>query len=386
MTRIGVDLEQYLIDPQSSGIQRVLQHLARQWPKDLAQADFVLPYGSDYLCLSPELADAFISLAFEAPDGADLRERVAEFFAHHAQTQEPLDEGQLIERFDAWLLPEVSYLPTVLRRFERLTHHIPGAMVGYDIMPMSQPANYRLIPGTDGYASEYFRLLATASSVVCISEHSRDEICTRLRRDVHLPISVAHPGGDHVAAATERVTSPDRSKVRFLRVGTLEDRKMPREIIAAFEHAVGQGMEAELIFVGRPSASDDSINEVMQRAVEADVGIRWIADATDADVQQWVRDSDLFLSFGVEGYGIPVLEALRLGTPVVFGGVQPAADLLRGRGCVEITDLTTEGLASAFTKYANPQEARALAESIEAASIPRWEEFTREVVRGVLRA
>jgi hypothetical protein len=54
MIHIGVDLEQYITDPQSSGIQRVLQQLARQWPGDLANADFVVPYRGRYLLLSPQ--------------------------------------------------------------------------------------------------------------------------------------------------------------------------------------------------------------------------------------------------------------------------------------------------------------------------------------------
>ena len=44
MIPIGVDLEQFVTDPQSSGIQRVLQQLAREWPTDRAQADFVVDH------------------------------------------------------------------------------------------------------------------------------------------------------------------------------------------------------------------------------------------------------------------------------------------------------------------------------------------------------
>ena len=43
MITIGVDIEQFVADPYGSGIQRVLQYVAREWPADLASVLFVIP-------------------------------------------------------------------------------------------------------------------------------------------------------------------------------------------------------------------------------------------------------------------------------------------------------------------------------------------------------
>ena len=110
-----------------------------------------------------------------------------------------MKDGDLLSIYDAWLLPEVSYLPSVLRRFELFARCVPTVMIGYDALPMTEPANYRFRPGSSAWVSEYFRHLATADAVVCISDWSRDAILGRLRRDPALPITVAHPGGDHLA-------------------------------------------------------------------------------------------------------------------------------------------------------------------------------------------
>jgi hypothetical protein len=57
-------------------------------------------------------------------------------------------DGDLLAIYDAWLLPEVSYLPSVLERFELFaTLRADRSMVGYDTLPMSEPANYRFKPG-----------------------------------------------------------------------------------------------------------------------------------------------------------------------------------------------------------------------------------------------
>ena len=381
---IGVDLEQFVTDPQSSGIQRVLQQLAREWPNDRAQADFVVPHRGQYLLLAPEQAEALISLAFTLTTGAELREAVAEYLADVAAGSPSMDEGRLLALYGAWLLPEVSYLPSVLERFQRFSRIMPAAMIGYDVLPMSEPSNYRLKPGTAARASEYFRLLATADSVVCISEHTRDDIWRRLRRNRALPISVAHPGGDHVPVVHQ--ASRRSGPTRFLRVGTLEARKMPVEIASAFTAARAQGADAELVYVGRPSASDPSINQAILDACQANIGIQWISDANDHDVAHRVREADIFVSLGVEGYGIPVLEAIRVGTPALVGGVQPAGKLMAGRGATDIESLEESAIANAFAHLSNEGARKKLTNSCDPDGVPTWRMFSEGVVQGVLGA
>ena len=384
MIHIGVDLEQYVTDPQSSGIQRVLQQLAREWPGDLANVDFVVPHRGRYLLLSPQQADSLISLSFSTTTGDQLRQVVKDRLDALAPQAPQVDEGRLLALYGAWLLPEVSYLPSVLQRFERFGRIMPTTMIGFDVLPMSEPANYRLTPGVAAQASEYFRLLAKADSVVCISAHTRDQIWERLRRDRALPISVAHPGGDHTPIAEPG--NRREGSTRFLRVGTLEARKMPLEIAEAFTRARANGADAELTFVGRPSASEPGINEAIQLACDADNGIRWIQDADDRAVSDMIRDSDVFMSFGVEGYGIPVLEAIRMGTPVVYAGVQPAAELMEGRGATAIEDLSVAGIAAAIENFSHPDARDDVSGAIDPTAIPTWKEFARGVVDGALRA
>jgi len=384
MIHIGVDLEQFVTDPQSSGIQRVLQQLARKWPGDRAHADFVVPHRGGYLLLSSEQADALVSLAFEVNTGDQLRHAVKERVTELESQAPSVDEGRLLALYGAWLLPEVSYLPSVLERFQRFGRIMPTAMIGYDALPMTEPANYRLTPGVAGSASEYFRLLATADSVVCISEHTRDEIWNRLRRNRALPISVAHPGGDHIPVSTP--SSRREGPTRFLRVGTLEARKMPVEIVEAFRAARNEGIDAELLFIGRPSASELSINAAVERACNQDTAVTWIQDANDDDVASRIQDCDAFLSFGVEGYGIPVLEAIRMRTPVLFGGVQPAAELMQGCGAAEVSEMSHDSLVATCKEFSDVDRRESLGASVDPDSVPTWREFARGVVEGVLEA
>ena len=379
MTHVGIDLEQFVTDPHGSGIQRVLQYLAKEWADGDLTAEFVVPWKGGRALLTREQAADLLTIPFLPRGGEhDLREPVLAKIAELDPA--PLTDDELTEVFDAWLLAEVSYLPSVLRRFEDFAERVPTVMIGYDTLPMSEPANYRFRPGVAPWASEYFRLLATSRSVVCISDAARDSILHVLRRDPQLTISVAHPGGDHVPVRTPE--PPDHPV--FMRLGTFEARKRPVEIVRAFRAAKEQGGmdDAELLFVGGHSHSDEEINRTIRAEVDRG-GVRWIEGASDEEVADLVHGSSAFLSIGVEGYGIPVLEAIRLGTPVLYDGVQPAAELMEGQGARRIDAMTDLGLMRAFREWSVPGALGEIQTQLDSNEVPTWHDFAAGVAEAI---
>jgi len=382
VTTVGVDIEQFVVDPYGSGIQRVLQYLAREWPLDLADAIFTFPWDGEYLVFNPEQAADLIDIAFESRF-EDLRVPVHAAIANVEGAVPRLSLDDLVLRIDAWLLPEVSYLPSVLARFETMDTVLPTAMIGYDALPMTEPANYRFPPGVAANASEYFRLLASTGALICISEYSRQAITNRLRRNPELSTSVAHPGGDHVPIAAVRPVRND-APVRFLRLGTMEERKMPLEILRAFREARHDGIDARLTYVGGRSSSYEWINAEVEQASREEIGFTWISDASDDDVSRLVNECDALVSFGTEGYGIPVLEAIRRGRPVLFGGIQPAAELMVGQGALNCGAPSVGAIRDAFTSHSKKSELRKLQSTCDPRAVPMWTDFARSVVQGTI--
>ena len=384
MTTVGVDIEQFVVDPYGSGIQRVLQYLARTWPGDLADGLFVVPWHEEFLLLNPQQAAWLIDIAFDSRD-EDLRIPVYAGIDYLSSDVRRVSSMELPACVDSWLLPEVSYLPSVLARFEAMDALMPTAMIGYDALPMTEPANYRFPPGVAANASEYFRLLATSGAVVCISEYSRAAIVDRLRRRPDLPTSVAHPGGDHVPVVTQprqRVEAP----VHFLRLGTMEERKKPLEILRAFRGARATGIDARLTYVGGRSSSYERINEEVRQAEVEDRAFRWVSDASDDDVEKMLDECQVLVSFGTEGYGIPVLEAIRRGKLVLFGGIQPAAELLVGRGAVDCGEPTHEAIQAAITRFSDPDAIAEASRTIDPEAVATWSDFARGVIGAVIEA
>lgn len=386
MSHVGIDLEQFVADPYGSGIQRVLQQLATHWPQEVACADFVVPHNGGFLLLSPEQASELIGEAFQRNSQSELAVRVRQRISELALLTPVVSLGDLVATHGAWLLPEVSYLPNVLSRFKLFQSVMPTAMIGFDALPMTNPINYRFQPGQGWLVSEYFRLLASCERVICISEYARQALWTRLRRPRHLVTRVASPGGDHVSirvTAERNGALPQRHPIRLLRVGTLEERKRPLHILEAFRQARLRGLSAELVFVGVPSPSNSVINETIATAAQANIGVTWVTEASDSDVHNQIVHADAFLSLGTEGFGIPVLESLALGTPVVFGGIQPAGLLMVDRGATQLVDDSVDSLLAFLMQDDLKDVLIELRRSVSADEMPRWKDFAKTVAEAL---
>ena len=101
--------------------------------------------------------------------------------------------------------------------------------------------------------------------------------------------------------------------------------------------------------------------------------------ASDAEVYDLVNESSVFLSIGIEGYGIPVLEAIRLGTPVIFDGVQPAGELMIGKGAIQVPCDSLETLAAMFSHYGRQEHLSETRSSLNSAEVPTWSAFAQAV-------
>jgi hypothetical protein len=76
-----------------------------------------------------------------------------------------------------------------------------------------------------------------------------------------------------------------------------------------------------------------------------------------------------------------------LGTPVLFDGIQPAADLMVGKGARRIdaggVKVDVQRLAEALTSFAQPGALADLRNHIRSRAVPSWGDFAQHVCQAM---
>jgi glycosyltransferase involved in cell wall biosynthesis len=119
-------------------------------------------------------------------------------------------------------------------------------------------------------------------------------------------IEVVAPG---VTAAPPAAAPPPSAAPYLLSVGALEPRKAPDLLVRAFRAARRQGLAVSLVFAGEGRLAG---------SLGAD-GVTVLGQVSDAELDALYRGAlALVMPSLLEGYGLPVAEALARGTPAVI--------------------------------------------------------------------
>ena len=209
-----------------------------------------------------------------------------------------------------------------------------------------------------------------ASCVITGSQASRREIVERYgvaeERIVAIPYGVApmfRPAGDWAPFHGDR-------PLRILAVGTLEPRKNLTGLFDALR-LVSSDVPLSLRVVGPDGYQADQIRERLPSAIEAEV-LGWTSEAELADEY---RAADVFVYPSIyEGFGLPLLEAMAAGTPVVAstGGSIPE---VAGDAALLVDPHDIGGLANAIRRVASDSS---LASQLRSLGLKRASAFTWE--------
>lgn len=152
--------------------------------------------------------------------------------------------------------------------------------------------------------------------VVVNSEFTKNEL-TEFFPHLQDRVTVTHLGCDHVPRETtlqeEGRSSP--SFPYFLFVGTLEIRKNLPRIMEAFLAFRQKHSDFKLILVGNSGHGFDQFQDLLLANPEAFVRPGYLSNEKVRDLYRGALA--LFFPSLYEGFGIPVLEAMRLGCPVI---------------------------------------------------------------------
>jgi glycosyltransferase involved in cell wall biosynthesis len=240
------------------------------------------------------------------------------------------------------------------------------------------------------YAMVTLRLaLPRAEAVIAISESTRRDISEYFSLPTDR-VHVIHNGYDRKfrpIADQERLTSirhrlglPERF---VLSVGTLEPRKNISRLLEAFRHFKSQSdIPHKLVLAGdRGWLHADILEQIQSLALEQEVLFTGYVDDDDLPLLYSAAEMLVYPSL-YEGFGLPPLEAMACGCPVVTSDVSSLPEVV-GDAAIRVDPYDVAAIARAMADLLNRPDLRAglVEQGLQRARLFSWERAATETLQ-----
>jgi glycosyltransferase involved in cell wall biosynthesis len=238
---------------------------------------------------------------------------------------------------------------------------VPGVVTIHDLSPFLFPQTFRRVNRT--YTRWAIRVACRrAAQLIAVSEFTKQEIV----RWLHVAperISVTHngvgarfapPDPQALEAFRRRAGLPERF---ILFLGTLEPRKNLPTLLEAYAGIAAEADVPLIIGGGKGWLYDPVFAKV--EALQLGGRVRFAGFIDDDDLPLWYAAATVFtLPSLYEGFGIPLLEAMACGTPVVASSSSSLPEVVGDAGLI-VSPTDPEALGRALLQLLNDGDLRA---------------------------
>jgi len=263
----------------------------------------------------------------------------------------------------------------------------------YDLLPYSHPEWF------SAKLSGHFRrwlefVVHYADDVICISHAVAANVGARIaeagvKRHLSLVVKSVRLGADIGASgpstgltdAEKDILKRIDSSQTILAVGTIEPRKGHAVLLDAFELASKRSTELSLIIVGKPGWNTEQLQNRIVGLAQINPHFFWFSEASDEMLSiLYERCSGVVVASLDEGFGLPIVEALAHGCPVLARDIPVFRELAR-TGVSYFESEHPDPLAKQMLRFvAEGRKSMSLAPP----SLTTWEDCVAEIV-GALR-
>lgn len=276
----------------------------------------------------------------------------------------PRDIGRITSLFLSQVVwanidkPDVYWSPV-----HRLPWGLPkrtrSAVTIHDLCWMKQPGTMRRVT----YYLDRFlmpRSLALANQIIAISDATAKDVTLYFHESIGQKVSVATEGGAHMPPPlpTDHLKDFGVEKPYVLFVGSFEPRKNLAGLLRAFKQVIERSeTEVLLVIVGAANWGRNSIKtdiaalDLVKRVI--------VLDNVDDQILSTLYRNALCLAAPslLEGFCLPVAEAMSFGTPVL-ASVSSAFPQVVGQGGVLIDPLDIDSIAGGLERLITDENLR----------------------------
>jgi glycosyltransferase involved in cell wall biosynthesis len=365
-----IDLTELLTNPRRTGIERISGELCRYLPRSLAIP--VRLEAGRYIAFPAALIDTIGRYFSDArASSADQIRRLSSSANGSAVTISPADTVLVTEIFAG---ERAAFFAQ--QSEQELSRYY---FVVYDLLPLTHPEYF---PASMPIAvSSYYQNIRRASNCGFISEYTRETYYGRLKRTSERGGRVLPLGSDSLGTRPQhlRLNRP----LTFTVLGTIEPRKNHALILEAFQPLLRQVKGLSLTFIGKLGWDSEFAAKITALAADKNSGFHFYPAPDDVTIRNHVEQSraTIYVS-NAEGYGLPPVESLWLGTPVIASVMNPSLRELNSETGIHFVEpLSAIGLRRAIIDFVDNDYANKKTEETMQLRLPTWQSFTREVLR-----
>jgi glycosyltransferase involved in cell wall biosynthesis len=198
----------------------------------------------------------------------------------------------------------------------------------HDLIPLTHPEYCR--PGESArHGARMDTVLRTGAAVLANSQATLEDLRGfATTRSLSLPPAVVAPLAPAVLASNGRDASPLEPPY-FVALGTIEPRKNHWMLLHAWRRLVEEMGERtpHLVIVGQRGWECENVVDLLERCEPLRGFVHELPSCSDAELARYLAHARalLFPTF-VEGYGLPLVEALMLGTPAIASALPAFAE------------------------------------------------------------
>jgi glycosyltransferase involved in cell wall biosynthesis len=344
--QILVDVSELAQRNSKSGIQRVVCSVLREW---LSKSSAGLRIEPVYATVEHgyRYARRFTAAFLEIVDD-NLRD-------------DPIDYAPGDIFFGLDMQPQVQ---TARRDFYQHLRRfgVKVSFLVHDLLCILQPQYF--LPGAKESISRWLEVIGENDGAVCVSKTVADELACWMKD--HGPerlrpfrINWSHNGADidnsaptlGLPADAEATLATFRNHPSFLMVGTLEPRKGHAQVLGAFEQLWVEGVNANLVIVGKQGWMVEELVERVHSHSELNKRLFWLDGISDEYLGKIYAESTCLIaaSYG-EGFGLPLIEAAQYKLPILARDI-PVFREVAGNFATYFSGTAPEPLAAAIDDW-----------------------------------